>query len=493
MTDSKLAILIPSYNRPEKLRALIQNIQKTTLTPHRIYVLAEAKDVATVDLATELSATLPVVLIKNKKPNTYVSAINYGYYCSTEPYVYCAADDVWFTKAWDIAVIDLLEKGYGFVGTRDDWTISKTGKHASHFAVSRKYIDEQGGVLDQKGVIYHPGYYHYQCDIESEQSAMVRNQFALANSIVQHIHWVNGKREKDPTDLKENSHYNADLDLYKIRRADLNFELYLYEDLVAGKVTPILPELKDPRRPKLSIVMASYNATQMLRQTIDSLVANTYYPFELIFVDDNSSDPTTWEYIKNVNIGGLPIKRIRHKKQTFTDGVWNDGVAVATGDYIAILNNDILLSMNWDLHLIAALQKPDVWLANPYQTDDGFKKDGKLLPYGMHERAGGIDIRGTCYMMTREATDHIFPLPYQLVHWFGDYWIAEKIHRAKMKTAWLPEVVIHHFGSVSTLLEEAEHKMIWWVIRGDCYAFQALTGIDTSYWVGVIESRLGIK
>ena len=493
MTDSKLAILIPTYGRPEKVEKLIENIEKTTKTPHRIYVIAEGKDKPTIDLVTELSATLPVVLIKNKAPYTYVSAINWGYYCSTEPFVYCAADDVWFTKHWDVPVMDLLEQGYGFVGTKDDWVISKTQKHASHFAVSRKYIDEQGGVLDHKGVIYHPGYYHYQCDIETEQTAMVRNQFILAPSTVQHIHWMNSKREKDPTDTKENSHYTADLDLYKARRTSLNFEVYLYEGLVAGKVIPILPELKNAKRPLLSIIIASYNATKILNQTIDSLLANTYYPFELIFVDDNSSDPTTWQYIKNCNPAGIPVKRLQHKKQTFTDGVWNDGVAMATGDYIAILNNDILLSQNWDLHLIAALQTPDAWMANPYQTDDGFKEGGKLVPYGMHERAGGIDIRGTCYMMKREATDAIFPLPYQLVHWFGDYWIAEAIHKAHMKSVWVKDVVIHHFGSVSTILEEAEHKMIWWVIRGDCYAFSKLTGINTDYWVKVIESRLGIQ
>lgn len=486
--SAKLAILIPSYGRPEKLRKVISNIHRMTASEHTIYVIAEESDEDTMAVAN-LDG---IHVIKNPAPHTYVGAINTGYRLSAEPYVYCAADDVWFTRGWDKPVVELLDAGWGMVGTKDDWPISKSGIHASHFAVRRDYIEQEGGVLDQVGVIYHPGYRHFQCDIETELTAHTRGRFVLASSTVHHKHWVNGQAEMDDTYSKEKERFNLDMDVFNRRRKELPFEYYLYEDMAAGRATRILPELRNAKRPKLSIVMASYNATKMLNQTMDSLLANTYYPFELIFVDDNSSDPTTWNYIKAWNPPGVVVKRLQHKRQTYTDGVWNDGVGMATGDYIAILNNDILLAKNWDAKLIAAMQDEDVWLANPYQTDDGFKEGKRLIPYGMHERAGGIDIRGTCYMLSREAADSIFPLPYQLVHWFGDYWIAEAIHSAGKKSVWLEDVVIHHFGSVSTILEEAEHKMIWWVIRGDCYAFQALTGIDTSYWLGVIESRLGI-
>ena len=46
------------------------------------------------------------------------------------------------------------------------------------------------------------------------------------------------------------------------------------------------------RQPKVSIIMPTYNRADHIKESIDSLVSQTYKDFEVIVVDDGSTDNT---------------------------------------------------------------------------------------------------------------------------------------------------------------------------------------------------------
>ncbi len=86
----------------------------------------------------------------------------------------------------------------------------------------------------------------------------------------------------------------------------------------------------------VSIVIPTYNCAQYLPKAIESVLAQTYTDFELIVVDDNSTD-TTQEYLSSIQ-----DRRLRVLK---TQGVGasearNWGVRVAHGEYVAFLDAD---------------------------------------------------------------------------------------------------------------------------------------------------------
>lgn len=467
---SELAILIPTLGRADRLEKVVANISSNTISDHCIYVLYEKSDKKTFEEASRLG----IKAIANKEPNTYVSAINLGFRSINEPFVFCGSDDLEFTKGWDQPVLKLLNDGIGFVGVKDGWTITKTGKHASHFAVRRDYIEKQGGPFDQKGVVYSPAYRHFMCDIETEQVAQRRGQFAVADCVVHHHHYVTKDAEKDQTYAEAEPLIRFDTRAWNIRRK--NFEMFYFEHLFGGKVSPV-------NHGKLSIVLPSYNAPNYLKQTIESLYANTYHNFELIIVDDNSNLQTK----RVINQSAPNAKKYFNDKQQYVTSVWNKGVKHATGDYVVVINNDIEFSKHWDVSLLAAFQDESVWLSNPFQTDPGCAE-----PYGRADRAGGINIRGACFALRREAIKQLFPIPAELIMWFNDSYLAWKTEQLGKKSVFVSESVIHHHASRSSNELQNSTGVLNWICRGDALEYERLTGEDQTNLKRVIAKRLGL-
>jgi glycosyltransferase involved in cell wall biosynthesis len=86
----------------------------------------------------------------------------------------------------------------------------------------------------------------------------------------------------------------------------------------------------------VSVVLASYNGERFLAETLDSVFAQDYEPYEVVFVDDGSTDGTgeiaqsyPLRYVAREN-GGLAAAR-------------NTGVAEAGGEYVTFIDDDDLM------------------------------------------------------------------------------------------------------------------------------------------------------
>lgn len=91
--------------------------------------------------------------------------------------------------------------------------------------------------------------------------------------------------------------------------------------------------------PLISIVMPVYNAMPYLEQAIASILAQTVSDWELVAVDDASTDGS-WEYLSSVQDSRLILLRNdKNMKQSFTQ---NRGIDVARGKYVARMDADDL-------------------------------------------------------------------------------------------------------------------------------------------------------
>jgi len=87
---------------------------------------------------------------------------------------------------------------------------------------------------------------------------------------------------------------------------------------------------------KVSIVTITYNSEKTLKDTIESVISQTYKDIEYIIVDGNSSDKT----IEIVNSYGDKISKFISEKDNGIYDAMNKALRLATGDIVGILNSD---------------------------------------------------------------------------------------------------------------------------------------------------------
>jgi teichuronic acid biosynthesis glycosyltransferase TuaG len=89
----------------------------------------------------------------------------------------------------------------------------------------------------------------------------------------------------------------------------------------------------------VSIITPSYKSTRFIKETIDSVLAQTYENWEMIIVDDCSPDESA-AYIKQIIQGDDRIKLIELETNVGAAGARNRALEVAKGKYIAFLDSD---------------------------------------------------------------------------------------------------------------------------------------------------------
>lgn len=120
----------------------------------------------------------------------------------------------------------------------------------------------------------------------------------------------------------------------------------------------------------ISIVIVGYNAERHLSKCLDSICKQTYRDFEVIFVN-NGSDDGTGSILK-----AYPKVRIIHNETNEGFSVANNqGIGIAEGKYVLILNSDVILDEDFLREMIKAAESNNAALFSPKI----FNADGKTL------------------------------------------------------------------------------------------------------------------
>jgi glycosyltransferase involved in cell wall biosynthesis len=82
----------------------------------------------------------------------------------------------------------------------------------------------------------------------------------------------------------------------------------------------------------LSIVITAYNEGEEVRRTLDSIAANTVGPYEVVLVDDGSTDGSCDA------VGSENIRVVRHTERVGIASSRNEGCSLARGDVLAFLD-----------------------------------------------------------------------------------------------------------------------------------------------------------
>lgn len=105
----------------------------------------------------------------------------------------------------------------------------------------------------------------------------------------------------------------------------------------------------------VSIIMLTFNQRDLTRQCIESLQHYTPLPHELIIVDNGSIDGTR-DYLNDLAAGTKNVRVVFNDYNAGFAKANNQGAKYATGEYILLLNNDVILTEGWLERLIACAE-----------------------------------------------------------------------------------------------------------------------------------------
>ena len=105
----------------------------------------------------------------------------------------------------------------------------------------------------------------------------------------------------------------------------------------------LVPQPHSSYAPSVSVIIPTKDMVPVLSRCLDSILARTHYKkFEIILVENNSTEPATFEYYKRVCSEHACIRLLQvemHGRFNFSRVV-NAGAAHAMGDLLVFLNND---------------------------------------------------------------------------------------------------------------------------------------------------------
>ncbi|MEA2092152.1 MAG: glycosyltransferase, partial [Campylobacterota bacterium] len=146
---------------------------------------------------------------------------------------------------------------------------------------------------------------------------------------------------KDPKKIKDALLIlnNEGMKGLKARLSDQNAnEIYTYkEPELTEEISLTLKNFK--KKPLISIIMPVYNVDpKWLDLAIKSIQKQWYSNWELCIVDDKSSKKKTINYLKNIKNSKIKMKFL--EKNLNISGASNEALALSTGSYIALMDND---------------------------------------------------------------------------------------------------------------------------------------------------------
>lgn len=146
------------------------------------------------------------------------------------------------------------------------------------------------------------------------------------------------------------------------------------------------------RPPRVSVLLTSYNRPAMLAEAIESVLAQTYEDYELIILDDNSSDPgvrnllvTYWAHPK-IRLYKSNVADAERKERVRYAVLANTGLRLAEGEYVTYLCDDDLY-LPWRLQVMAA--RLDAGDCTAVYGGQRCERDGIIV--GMRPSAGVLD------------------------------------------------------------------------------------------------------
>ena len=222
--------------------------------------------------------------------------------------------------------------------------------------------------------------------------------------------------------------------------------------------------------PKVSVITPTYNRAALLPRAVDSVLAQTFQDFELLIIDDCSTDDTQ-EVI--AGFADPRVRSFRHETNRGLSAAFNTGLANARGEYIAFVEDDDEFTTTSLSDRLAAIEAAGPQTALIYAWADGINDaTGELKPGRRPTFEGSKafeyaltagNIAGMPVMLVRtSAAKEVSGFDERLVWGSDSYFICNIL--SKYQTIALPKVVAYYH------LQHGHSRVTDWNNAKEAYA-----------------------
>jgi GT2 family glycosyltransferase/2-polyprenyl-3-methyl-5-hydroxy-6-metoxy-1,4-benzoquinol methylase len=250
----------------------------------------------------------------------------------------------------------------------------------------------------------------------------------------------------------------------------------------------------------VSTVILTFNQLKYTKECIESIQKNTPERHEIIFVDNGSTDGTC-KWLRQLVKEHNNYRLIENQENVgFAKGC-NQGIKASSGEYVLLLNNDVVVTEGWLAGLIDCLRNTsDAGIIGPmtnnisgpqrvedphYTREDLDRYAGAFRRNNRHRRVPARRIVGFCMLFRRDLADTIGLLDEHFGT--GNFEDDDFCLRAALlgyHNRMAGDVFIHHYGSRSFIGNRIDYAA---AMTGNRSVFDAKwSGID-------VKTPLGIK
>ncbi len=230
---------------------------------------------------------------------------------------------------------------------------------------------------------------------------------------------------------------------------------------------------------KVSIIVVTYNNLQLTQLCIESIFRNTTYPnYEVIIVDNASADDTR-NYLCYLARSKPLVKIILNDDNLGFAAANNQGLRLAQGNFLVLLNNDTAVPKGWVDPLLRHLAVPEIGLVGPVtnsvgneaKIDVGYSCLDQMDDFSdchTAEHRGRIfDIPMLamfCIAMRREVFEKIGFLDETFgIGMFEDDDYSRRARNLGYRTVCAEDAFVHHYGQASfkKLIANGTYQKLW--------------------------------